>query len=225
MSRRALAAVALALAALGLLARSGAVLPPGLGATLASVGRAATPVAAGVLALGTAVGAAALVRGRLGTAAVDPAASFRATRTPGDDYPLLGADVAAALDRVAREGPGVAPDDRATVRAAVEHAGVTVLSRAEGLDEGAARSHFRRGEWTRDPAVAAFCGADVQVPLRRRVDEALAAEPRFVQRARLTVDALATVAEAPSNPVGAGGAGSARHGVDATSGPAGGERA
>jgi hypothetical protein len=225
MKRRALAALAVALAALGLLARSGSVLPPGLTATLAAAGRAATPVAAGALALGTAVGAAALVRGRLGTTAADPAASFRATRTPRDDYPLLGADVTAALDRVAREGPGADPDDRATVQAAVERAGMTVLSQTEGLDAETARRRFRRGEWTRDPAVAAFCGADVQVPLRRRLDEVLAPDPRFVQRARLTVDALATVAETPSNAGAVGAAGSVRHGTDTTTDRPGGERA
>lgn len=201
-----LAGVAVGLAALGLLARSGPVLPPGLGQPLAAVGRVATPGAAVALALGTAVGAAVLVRGRLGTDTQDPVASFRASPTPDDDLPLLGVDVAAALDRIEDRGPGADPADRETVRAAVERAGVTVLSRAEGVDRETARARFRRGDWTRDPAVAAFCGAGVAVPLRRRLQEALAPEPRFVGRARRTIDALAAVAEG-SRPGGAGPAG------------------
>jgi hypothetical protein len=190
---RPLAAVAVALAALGLLARSGGVLPPGLTATLATYGRAATPVAAVALAAGTAVGAAALVRGRRAEP-VDPAGDFRARAAPTDDLPLLGAEVAAALDRVAREGPGADPADRETVRAAVERAGVTVIARADGVDRETARARFRRGDWTRDPTVAAFCG-DTEVDLRTRLVEALAPEPRFARRARRTVVALADVAD------------------------------
>lgn len=211
-----LAALAVGLAALGLLARSGSVLPPGLATPLAAAGRVATPAAAVVLALGTAVGAAVLVRWRLGSDTPDPAASFRASPTPDDDRPLLGAEVAAALDRLEERGPGADPADRETVRNAVERAGVTVLARAEGLDRETARARFRRGDWTRDPAVAAFCGAAVEVPLRRRLAEALAPEPRFVGRARRTVDALAAVAEGSQ----AGGAGPAgRPGSETAAGP------
>lgn len=187
----ALGLVAAVLAALGLLARSGS-LPPGLADALAPLGTVATPATAALLTVGTLVGAAVAARGRDSRATV---AAFRGDPGPGDDLPLLGAAVAAALDRVADTGPGTDPADRETVRAGVERAGVRVIARTDGIDHEAARMRFRRGDWTRDPAVAAFCGADVTPPLETRVREAFAPEPRFVRRARRTVDALESYAD------------------------------
>jgi hypothetical protein len=205
---RGLAALAAVLAALGLLARSGTVLPPEPAATLATFGRAATPVAAGLLALATLVGAVAAVRGGLGRASwSDPVVAFRGDPAPADDLPLFGAETAAALDRLARDGPGADPADRETVRAAVERAGTTVLAWSEGVDRETARSRYRRGAWTCDPTVAAFCGAAVEVPLRTRIEEALAPEPRFVGRARRTLEELDRLAgsgsDCPDRPPGA----------------------
>lgn len=189
---RVLGVLAAVLAALGLLARSGS-LPPGLADALAPLGAVATPATAALLTVGTLVGAAVAARGRDDGAAIT--AAFRGERAPAGDLPLLGAEVAAALDRVADTGPGADPADRATVRAGVERAGERVIARADGIDHEAARTRFRRGDWTRDPAVAAFCGADVTPPLETRVREALASEPRFVRRARRTVDALESYAD------------------------------
>jgi len=203
MSRRLLAALSVTLAGLGLLARSGSVLPPDTAVTLAVVGRATTPTVAAVLVLGTALGAAVLVRGRLDTDDSAPVTAFRPERRVTTDLPLLGADVATALDRIATDGAGADPADRETVRAAVERTGVTVLARAEEIDREAARRRFRRGEWTRDPAVAAFCGAAVEVPLRTRLRELLASDPRFVQRTHRTVAALAAVADGTAASTGA----------------------
>jgi hypothetical protein len=188
---RALGLLAIALATLGLLARNGS-LPPGLTDALAPLGAVATPATAALLTVGTLVGAAAAARGRDGGAAI---VAFRGERGPTADLPLLGAEVAAALDRVADTGPGADPADRETVRAGIERAGVRVIARADGIDREVARARLRRGDWTRDPAVAAFCDAEVTAPLGTRVREALAPEPRFVSRARRTVDALGTYAD------------------------------
>jgi hypothetical protein len=183
--------LAAVLAALGLLARSGS-LPSGLADVLAPLGAVATPATAALLTVGTLVGAAVAARGRDGGAAI---VAFRGGTESVDDLPLLGAEVAAALDRVADTGPGADPADRATVRAGVERAGERVIARADGIDHEAARTRFRRGDWTRDPTVASFCGTDVTPPLETRVREALAPEPRFVRRARRTVDALESYAD------------------------------
>jgi len=207
---RALALLAGTLAALGLLARAGS-LPAGLVGPLAPFGAVPTPTVAAALTLGTVTAAAVAARHSDGES--DPAGTFRNEPSP-ETQPLLGADVAAALDRIADRGPGASPDDRETVRAGIERAGTAVVARVDGLDRDAARARFRRGDWTPDPAVAAFCGADVTVDRRTRVREALGPEPRFVRRARRTVEALAAYAKSggvavdavgPRDPSGRGG--------------------
>lgn len=187
----ALGLLATVLAALGLLARNGS-LPAGLVDPLAPIGAVATPATAALLTGGALVGAAVAARGRDSGAA--HTAAFRGERAT-DDLPLLGAAVAAALDRVADTGPGADPTGRETVRTGIERAGERVIARADGIDREAARARFRRGDWTRDPAVAAFCDVDATAPLETRVREALAPEPRFVRRARRTVDALENYAD------------------------------
>lgn len=188
---RALGLLATALAALGLLARNES-LPPGLTDALTPFGAVATPATAAFLTIGTLVGATVAARGRDGGAAI---VAFRGERGSAADLPLLGAEVAAALDRVADTGPGADPADRETVRAGIERAGARVIARADGIDRETARARFRRGDWTRDPAVAAFCDGETTAPLGTRVREALAPEPRFVRRARRTVEALGAYAD------------------------------
>jgi hypothetical protein len=113
-----------------------------------------------------------------------------ATDPPDDDR--LGAEFDATLARVetmsaVELGRADAPE---VLRRRLRAAAVALVASRRGVDREAAAAVVERGEWTDDPAAAAFLSSSVRAPPSVRWRERWSTTPRAVSRARRTAAAL-----------------------------------
>lgn len=107
------------------------------------------------------------------------------------DFPAPGTDMD---DRLGRLHPASRTSNEAVVRERLEAAALRVLAR-EGHSHEAARALLDGGEWTDDPAAAAFFAADEEGSTRTWLETAVSDEPVTRRRARRAAIAIADRAE------------------------------
>lgn len=189
----------------------GAVLGVGLATVVAPDVAALVPVGAAVDALGNdylfvaALGALAV--GLVGTVlSLRAATGLDQATPPAAEGVPSGPRPGEAFDRVVRDGPGLrallAGDERRRARDRLHEAAVRTEMRASNCTRETARERVATGEWTEDPAAAAFLG-DEATPLRSRLAEALRGNATFRHRARRTADAVARRAGVAADRTGA----------------------
>lgn len=173
--RRVLVAAGVVVSATGLVL---AVVPgPVRDRTVPTVAFAAVGVLAGV------AGAAVAVD-RLRPAAATSPPARPAVRIPGDGFDRRLADLSVRDDEAV-----------AAVRADLRAAAVAVLVRHRGHPPAEARALVERGEWTDDPAAAAFLADGDDPTTRLDLLRTLATgEPQAARSARRAIDAVERVA-------------------------------
>lgn len=180
--RRDLAALGAALVVAG----AGLSLSP---ATAAALSAPVTPTVLASLGVVVALVGAAVTAGAA-PGGTEPTRSPDAARGPDED--LLGAEFDATLARVeTMSGTELRHADApAALRERLREAAVALVASRRGIDRETAADVVERGEWTDDPAAAAFLSASLQAPPSVRWRERWSTTPRAVSRARRTVAAL-----------------------------------
>lgn len=177
--RRDLAALGAALVVAG----AGLSLYPDSGAALSTI---VTPTVLASLGLVVALVGAAVTAGSA-PGGTEPTG---AARPSTDD--LLGAEFDATLARVETMSAVElrADDAPAALREPLREAAVALVVSRRGIDRETAFDVVERGEWTDDPAAAAFLSTSLRAPPSVRWRERWSTTPRAVSRARRAVAAL-----------------------------------
>lgn len=191
--RLAIASVlALAVAALALVLVPGAV-PEGLlgpvaggssGWVLRAIGVVLLLIAGGRFLLGVLAGA-----GSSEESSPMASAPRDHDRPPGNTHGVVGERLDTQLDALASHRDTARAD---VLRDELRPLAIELVRRIEDLDRETARRRVERGEWTDDPRASAFFATEpVAIPLRIRILDRLADEPRCYRQAVHAIDAMA----------------------------------